>query len=154
MLCIFQGQSGTIPDIFDIIIPGSEIPKWFSNGRFSKVSAGHRVNIQVPSYYGCDGWSIAICVVFVPDENHQSPRHFFAEYSLKVNGLRVSSHERYTFAKKYGKVELPHLWLIYLSRNFLFNVYDGFRSELSQIGEISNDGFDQLEIEASNYLYQ
>ncbi|KAF3953653.1 hypothetical protein CMV_020924 [Castanea mollissima] len=28
---ILQGQCGRLPDIFDIIIPGSEIPKWFNH---------------------------------------------------------------------------------------------------------------------------
>jgi hypothetical protein len=73
MLCIFQEKSGIVPDALDMIIPGSEIPKWFSNERFSNESTGHRVNIQVPSYYGCDGWGIAICVVFVPNKCHQYP---------------------------------------------------------------------------------
>ena len=34
MLCIFKGQSGRLPNMLEIIIPGGEIPKGFSPARF------------------------------------------------------------------------------------------------------------------------
>ena len=47
MLCIFQGQSGKLPDIFDIIIPKGHFPR-----RFEHESVSHELQVQVP--YGCD----------------------------------------------------------------------------------------------------
>ena len=41
MLGIFQEKNGTVPDAIDMIIPGSEIPKWFRHERFSNESHGY-----------------------------------------------------------------------------------------------------------------
>uniref|UniRef100_A0A2N9FQH6 Uncharacterized protein n=1 Tax=Fagus sylvatica TaxID=28930 RepID=A0A2N9FQH6_FAGSY len=82
-----QGQRCTIPDrAYMMIMPGSEIPKWFSNERFSYESRGCRVNIQMPSYYRYryDGLSIGICVLF--GKFHQYPGECHLPCSLKVNG--------------------------------------------------------------------
>jgi hypothetical protein len=118
MLYIFQGQRCPVPDrAYMMIMPGSEIPKWFSNERFSYESRGCTVNIQMPSYYRYDGWSIAICVLF--GKFHQYPGECHLQCSLKVNGGHVIDLDDVPFNEKYGKVESPHVWLIYLSHNYL-----------------------------------
>ena len=61
MLCIFQGQSGTLPKKFKIIIPGSEILKYFNHE-----CTGHEMKVQVPSNRSNAPIGIAFCVVFVP----------------------------------------------------------------------------------------
>uniref|UniRef100_A0A2N9HYG1 TIR domain-containing protein n=1 Tax=Fagus sylvatica TaxID=28930 RepID=A0A2N9HYG1_FAGSY len=68
-----QGQRCPVVDRACMIMPGNEIPKWFSNERFSYESTGCTVNIQMPSYR-YDGWSIAICVLFDidPDDSDDS----------------------------------------------------------------------------------
>jgi hypothetical protein len=126
-----------------MIMPGSEIPKWFSNERFSYESRGCTVNIQMPSYYRYDGWSIAICVLF--GKFHQYPGECHLHCSLKVNGGRVIDQYDVPFNEKYGKVESPHIWLIYLSHNYLSYSY-------SFVSELSNNGLNQLQIEVSNLL--
>uniref|UniRef100_A0A2N9HQ37 TIR domain-containing protein n=1 Tax=Fagus sylvatica TaxID=28930 RepID=A0A2N9HQ37_FAGSY len=112
-----QRQRCTIPDrAYYMIMPGSEIPKWFSNERLSYESRGCTVNIQMPSYYRYDGWSIAICVPFD---------------NLLLN-------------EKYGKVESPHVWMIYVSRKYISRPSQAFGWALS------NNGLNQLQIEVSN----
>ena len=146
MLYIFQGQRGPVPDRACMIMPGSEIPKWFSNERFSYESRGCTVNIQMPSYYRFDGWSIAICVLF--GKLHQYPGKCHLQCSFKFNtdleGVLPLDHVK--FKEKYGKVELPHVLLIYLSHNYLSFAFQAFRSKLS------NNGLNQLQIKVSNLL--
>uniref|UniRef100_A0A2N9EHI5 Uncharacterized protein n=1 Tax=Fagus sylvatica TaxID=28930 RepID=A0A2N9EHI5_FAGSY len=143
-----QLQRCPIPDRpYMMIMPGSEIPKWFSNERFSYESRGCTVNIPIPSsYYRYDGWSIAICVLF--GKFHlQCPmftEECFLQCTIKVDGRGLIGRHIVPFNEKYGKVESPHVWLIYLSHKYLS--HQGFRSELS------NNGLNQLQIEVSNLL--
>ena len=112
MLCIFQGQRGRLPDIFDIIIPGSEIPKWFIDE-----FVGHELKVQVP--YGCDElMGIELCIVFsVPKVSHPFT-DFLLTCWIKVNGFERASPIRSSFRTKYGKVKSPNLWLLYLSPHY------------------------------------
>uniref|UniRef100_A0A2N9FV84 TIR domain-containing protein n=1 Tax=Fagus sylvatica TaxID=28930 RepID=A0A2N9FV84_FAGSY len=107
-----------------MIMPGSEIPKWFSNERFV-------------------GWSIKICVLF--GKFHPYPGKCHLQCSLKVNGGRKIDRDLYLvpFNEKYGKVESPHIWRIYLSHNYLSYSY-------SLVSALSNNGLNQLQIEVSN----
>ena len=61
MLYIFQGQNCTLPKKLKIIIPGSEIPKYFNHE-----CTGHEMKVQVPSNRSNALIGIAFCVVFVP----------------------------------------------------------------------------------------
>ena len=138
MLYIFQLQRCTIPDIpYMVIMPRSEIPKWFSNERFSYESRGCTVNIQMPSYYRYGGWSIAICFLF--RKFHQ----YCGICSLKFNGGRVIDLHGLRFDEKFGKVESPHVWLIYGKFN-----YFPYISRLNQLQiEVSNISKPQLSLE-------
>ena len=128
-----------------MIMPGSEIPKWFSNERFSYESRGCTVNIQIPSYYRYryDGWSIKICVLF--GKFHQYPGECRLQCRLKANGSHVLKLDDVPFNEKYGKVESPHIWLIYLS-------HDDLSASYSFVSALSNNGLNQLQIEVSNRL--
>ena len=125
-----------------MIMPESEIPKWFSNERFSYESRGCTVNIQMPSYYRYGGWSIAICVLF--GKFHQYPGECHLRFSLTVNGGRVIDLDEISLNEKYGKVESPHVWMIYVSRKYISRPYQAFGWALS------NNGLNQLQIEVSN----
>jgi hypothetical protein len=65
---MFQGLSPQFPDnIYDVVIPGSEIPEWFTHQ-----SMGDEANIKEPSNL-CNEWmGIALCVVFRSHPNHQT----------------------------------------------------------------------------------
>ena len=96
MPCIFQG----LPDI---IIPGGEIPKWFSLEHLGD-------NIQV-SFCGRDELiRIALCVAFVPIGSHQYHTDGRLSCSFYVNGFQIA----YFTQSYYSKIESPHLWLLYL----------------------------------------
>ena len=143
MLYIFQGQRCPVPDrAYMMIMPGSEILKCFSNERFSYESRGCTMNIQIPSYYWYDGWSIKICVLF--GKFHQYPGGCHLLCSLKVNGGHVIDLDYLSFNEKYGKIESPHVWLIYVSHNYLSYNY------LSH--SYKGNGLNQLQIKVSNLL--
>ena len=115
MLCIFQGQCGRLPDIFDIIIPGSEIPKWF-NHEF----VGHELKIQVP--YGCDElMRIELRVVFLVPKVSHTFIDFLLTCWIKVNGFERASPICSSFRTTYGKVRSHHLWLLYRSKSTRLN---------------------------------
>uniref|UniRef100_A0A2N9G7T4 C-JID domain-containing protein n=1 Tax=Fagus sylvatica TaxID=28930 RepID=A0A2N9G7T4_FAGSY len=67
---IRQGPSPQYPrHRYDIVIPGSEIPEWFSHQ-----SLGDKVNIKEPYSHLCNElMGIAVCVVFCSQEHH--PHH-------------------------------------------------------------------------------
>ncbi|KAF3953652.1 hypothetical protein CMV_020924 [Castanea mollissima] len=134
---ILQGQCGRLPDIFDIIIPGSEIPKWF-NHEF----VGHELKVQVP--YGCDElMGIELCVVFsIPKVSHPFT-DFLLTCWIKVNGFERASPIRSSFRTKYGKVGSSHLWLLYLSPRY-------FDSQWGEnIRQIDANGFHKIAIRIS-----
>ena len=99
MPCIFQ----ILPDI---IIPGGKIPKWFC----LECQGG---NIGV-SFRGCDDLiGIALCIVLVP--NGSQDLEFTCH--LYINEFKIAYFVQY-LQSKYGKVESPHLWLLYLSSQY------------------------------------
>ena len=81
MLFIFQGQSGKLPDIFDIIIPESHFPK-----RFEHESVSHELMVQVP--YERDELSCAF--VF---QSQRLLKIFYLHVGLKSMDLKA--HHQY-----------------------------------------------------------
>uniref|UniRef100_A0A7N2R486 ADP-ribosyl cyclase/cyclic ADP-ribose hydrolase n=1 Tax=Quercus lobata TaxID=97700 RepID=A0A7N2R486_QUELO len=112
---------------YDMIIPGSVIPKWFIHQ-----SIGAEVNIKEPSSHLCDDWmGTAICVVF------SSLLHFSISFRLIANGKVMSAKLGTTY---YSFVDLlsDHIFLCYLLPQYykedikLLNECEA--NELSQIG--------------------
>ena len=113
MLCIFQGQNGTLPPgKLHIIILGSEIPKYFN-----QECSGHELDVQLPSNSYSVLMGIALCVVFVP--NKRRCEHPCDWLLSKMNGLLLSCGEYSGSRKEYGTIESHHLWLTYYSDNHL-----------------------------------
>ena len=108
MLYIFQGQSGTLPKKLKIIIPGSEIPKYFNHE-----CMGHELKVQVPSNWSNVPIGIAFCVVFVPNKWRECPRDW--ELLFIINGFPMNEGEISGSRKEYGTIESHHLWLTYSS---------------------------------------
>ena len=121
MPCIFQGLS-------DIIIPGGKIPKWFS----LECQGG---NIGV-SFRGCnDLMGIALCIVLVPN----GPQVSRLTCHLYINEFNSAYFVQY-LPSNYGKVESPHLWLLYFSSQY-------FGSDWGKIlSHTDANGFSQLEM--------
>ena len=105
MLCIFQGQSGKLPDIFDIIIPGHDFPKCFKHE-----SRSHELKVQGDKLMG-----IELCVCFSVAE---ASKDFLLRCWIKVNGFESASPIRASFKANYGGVESPHHWRLYLSPRY------------------------------------
>ena len=94
MLCIFQGQSGTLPKKLKIIIPGSEIPKYFNHE-----CTGHELKVQVPSNLSYAPIGIAFCVVFVPNKWCEWPCDW--ELSFIIDGFPMNEGEIFGSRKEY-----------------------------------------------------
>ena len=138
MLCIFQGQSGKLPDIFNIIIPEGHFPK-----RFEHESVSHELQVQVP--YGCDElMGIELCVGFsVSKVSNTSSEDFLLTCWIKVNGFESASPIRSSFRTNYRKIRSPHLWQLYLSPRFFNSQWgENFR-------QIDGNGSNKIEIRIS-----
>ena len=139
MLCIFQGQSGKLPDIFDIIIPQFySLEGWFPK-RFEHESVSHELKVQVP--YGRHEWmGIELCVCFSIVE---ASKDFLLTCWIKVNGFESASPIRSSFRANYGRVSLCHLWWLYLSPCYFDSQWgENFR-------QIDGNGSNKIEIRIS-----
>ena len=96
----------------NFIIPGSEIPEWFSHQ-----SEGTSLNLQGPSDYT----GIAVCVVFEIRPHlslHLPPSEFYeVTHSIDVLGSVDGSQILETlwvgFFEQFGKIDSCHLWIKY-----------------------------------------
>ena len=85
---MFQGLSPQFScNIYDVVIPGSDIPGWFTHQ-----SMGDEANIKEPSNL-CNEWmGIALCVVFRSHPNHQSDNQYDRlSFRLTPKGMRTFS---------------------------------------------------------------
>jgi hypothetical protein len=113
---MFQGLSPQYPRTrYDIIIPGSEIPRWFSHQ-----SLGDEVNIKEPYSHLCNELiGIAVCVVFCSQEHH--PYH---QINYDYNGLScmfIANGEGMSFGIGYRETQKAissNLWLLYYFPRF------------------------------------
>ena len=81
MNCIFQGWQDH--SYYQVIIPGSEIPKWFSYQ-----NVGGSVNLQVPSdLLDNKLMGIAVCAVFEFRQHH--PLH---QLHIEDLGYMIGTH--------------------------------------------------------------
>ncbi|KAL4625614.1 hypothetical protein ACB092_05G038400 [Castanea dentata] len=116
---------------YDMIIPGSVIPKWFIHQ-----SIGAEVNIKEPSSHLCDDWmGIAACVVF-------SSLKFLRSCQFIANGKVMSSEAGCGLMPELLSLDgllSDHIWLFYLLPQYfeeedikLLNECEA--NELTQIG--------------------
>ena len=134
MLFIFQGQSGKLPDIFDIIIPEGHFPK-----RFEHESVSHELMVQVP-YEHDELMGIELRVCFSVAKASQD---FLLTCWIKVNGFESASPIRSSFRANYGNVYSCHLWRLYLSPHYFDSQWgENFR-------QIDGNGPNKIEIRIS-----
>nr|POF03681.1 hypothetical protein CFP56_34438 [Quercus suber] len=135
-------------DGYDLVIPGSEVPKWFSHQ-----SEGASVNLQVPSDLCNKCIGIALCSVFVLAD-HQQPDQLLASHQhasyrtmhalscyFKANGYEYSTQPIFRYSEESGKVEAHHLWLTFILPEF-FN--EDWKEAFNQIDA---NGFSHIKIE-------
>ena len=137
---MFQGDES----IYRIIIPGREIPKWFSHQ-----SLGTSLNLQVPSNLLCNKlMGLAVCAVFVLRQHrplHQLDLSYGEGYRfthwlwwyLKANRYESKQIlDDFPFSEEFGKIESYHLYLNYYPQKLLKKNWS----------EIDANGFGQIEI--------
>ncbi|XP_075650572.1 uncharacterized protein LOC142621148 [Castanea sativa] len=119
MVGMFQGikpaglYSGSKPIVtFNIVIPGSEIPRWFRHR-----SAGVKGNALVahPSH-SCNKWiGMAMCAGFSPGYLHVDlSKPIFASGRISFNeGSENDSYFGF-LTHKFVQMESDHLWLLYI----------------------------------------
>ncbi|KAF3951893.1 hypothetical protein CMV_022501 [Castanea mollissima] len=131
---MLQGQSGKLPDIFDIIIP-----QFYSPKSFKCVSLSHELKVQVP--YGCDELKgIELHVSFSVAE---ASKDFLLTCWIKVNGFESTTPIRSSFRSNYGEATSSLLWQLYLSSHY-------FDSQWGEnFHQIDGNGSNRLEIRIS-----
>ena len=148
LICVFQGNFKETSG-YDMIIPGSKIPKWFSHH-----SEGASLNLQVPSLLCNKLMGIILCVVFALREHHPLDLIDSANWgflrithqltcSFKVNGYDKPNKKEYCFSEQYGKIELNHLWVSYVPPPY-FN-------QVEELSQIDANGFNQIEFEFETF---
>ncbi|ESR54914.1 hypothetical protein CICLE_v10023686mg, partial [Citrus x clementina] len=118
-----QAVSGPLKD-FSIVVPGSEIPKWFMYQ-----NEGSSIAVTRPSYlYNMDKVvGYAICCVFHLPKHSTRTKKLWPGHQLDCQ--MIGSHNRPTyyisFKEKFGQAvsESDHLWLLYLSRQQCYGIY-------------------------------
>ncbi|KAL0009384.1 hypothetical protein SO802_010886 [Lithocarpus litseifolius] len=129
----FSIESGMFLEYrYDIVILGSEIPKWFRHQ-----SIGDEVSIQEPYSLLCNEWMrIAVCVVFCSHSHHQTLKDCSISCCLIVNGKQV--HVAPSIREVVPLSD--HIWLLYLLPQF----YE--KEDIKSLLECDANGFCQIGI--------
>ncbi|KAF3951327.1 hypothetical protein CMV_023008 [Castanea mollissima] len=127
---------------YQVAIPGSEIPKWFS-----LQNVGDSVNLQVPSdLLGNKLMGIAVCAVFVFRKDHSLHQLHIPDYGDMIGmhylGCSVGGLERVRLilSDEFGKIESYQLWLHYFPSTC-------FGADWKEIlNKVNANGFSQIEV--------
>ncbi|KAM5551801.1 hypothetical protein ABKV19_026582 [Rosa sericea] len=126
---MYQGISNS-RETFQIVIPGSNIPEWFSHQ-----SVGCSVSVSLPAHWNNSRvLGFSLCAVFVLHEHHQVDKLYIDEFKtfnathhlvccLKLDGRELEVYGRqpaFRFSEEFCKVKSDHLWLLYVSRDKYF----------------------------------
>ncbi|KAK9928462.1 hypothetical protein M0R45_025595 [Rubus argutus] len=112
-------------ETFQIVSPGSNIPKWFRHRR-----VGDSLTVPLPSHSNNNRFiGFALCAVFVLHEHHRVDELNIYQFKtfnathhlvccLKLNGRKLEVRGRqpaFRFSEEFCQIESDHLWLFYVS---------------------------------------
>ena len=137
---MFQGQY--YAKGYYVMIPGNEIPKWFSHQ-----NVGASVSLQVASDLLCNKLiGIAVCAVFVFRQHHPLHQHHIDDlgYMITRNSLGCSiggfEGPNILLSEEFGKIESYQLCLIYFSSTFFGEKWK------ERLNQVDANGFSQIEV--------
>ncbi|XP_062028724.1 TMV resistance protein N-like [Rosa rugosa] len=153
---MYQGISNK-RETFQIVIPGSNIPEWFSHQ-----CVGCSLIVSL-----CVHWNnsrflgFALCAVFVLHEHHPVDELYIDEFKtfnathhlvccLKLDGRELEVYGRqpaFRFSEEFCQVESDHLWLFYVSRDKYFGTewWHNSCSQLEFLFETRGPGLEVVE---------
>ncbi|XP_050253611.1 disease resistance protein RUN1-like [Quercus robur] len=127
---------------YKVVIPGSEIPKWFSHQ-----NVGASMNLQVPPNLLCNKlMGIAVCAVFVFRQHHPLHQLHFEDYGHMIGthdlwcSVGGSRREGLILSEEFGKIESYQLCLRYFP-------FASFGEDWKEIlNKVNANGFSQIEV--------
>ncbi|PRQ55268.1 hypothetical protein RchiOBHm_Chr1g0322701 [Rosa chinensis] len=126
---MYQGISNK-SETFQIVIPGSNIPEWFSHR-----SVGCSLSVYLPAHWNNSRlMGFALCAIFVLHKHHlvdklcrDEFKNFNATHHLvcclKLDGRKLEVYGKqpaFRFSEEFCQVKSDHLWLFYVSRDKYF----------------------------------
>jgi Leucine-rich repeat (LRR) protein len=117
---------------YQIVIPGSEIPEWFSHQR-----NGADMNVKEPVHLQNEWMGMAVCTVVYTQEHYQIHKNNHLSFYLKANGTQMFSTSGSCITTE---VLSDHHWLFYSPPP----IYNEKGMEL--FWECDANGFTQIDI--------
>ncbi|KAH9782092.1 ADP-ribosyl cyclase/cyclic ADP-ribose hydrolase [Citrus sinensis] len=115
-------------NFFFIVVPGSEIPKWFMYQ-----NEGSSITIRRPSYLHNKNRVLgyAICSVFHVPKHSTGIKlwHSYPTHQLHCEMVGSNTFYFVDFREKFGRCGSDHLWLLYLSRQRCYDTNWHFESD-------------------------
>ncbi|KAM5552055.1 hypothetical protein ABKV19_026758 [Rosa sericea] len=137
---MYQGISNN-RETFEIVIPGSNIPEWFSHRR-----VGRSLSVSLPADWNNKRFlGFALCAVFVLRKHHRDKlsREEFKTFNathhlvccLKLDGRKLEVYGRqpaFRFSEEFCQVKSDHMWLFYVSHDKYFGT-EWWHNSCSQV---------------------
>ncbi|KAH9725712.1 ADP-ribosyl cyclase/cyclic ADP-ribose hydrolase [Citrus sinensis] len=115
-------------NFFFIVVPGSEIPKWFMYQ-----NEGSSITVRRPSYLYNKNRVVgyAICSVFHVPKHSTGIKlwHSYPTHQLHCEMVGSNTFYFVDFREKFGRCGSDHLWLLYLSRQRCYDTNWHFESD-------------------------
>ncbi|XP_048435556.1 uncharacterized protein LOC103965751 [Pyrus x bretschneideri] len=113
MASVLLHQAGKCYEVLSIILPGSEVPNWFScrkDVRVTDPGCSCEIFIEIPRTFKCKNTGLVFCVAFKIAQNFSGQCIFYTRTA--VNGVHINDPTGFTFRSK--ETDAAHVWLKYI----------------------------------------